>query len=105
MFIQSTEEMFTKCFSLPPCNHERLGIQGSKEKKKSWALVQKENWLMSRFKDYKIPPGFQTHISNVKTNHVCVCTLNVIQQWLCSTNKRIHHFFNNTIMNQLTKHN
>lgn len=34
MFIQSTEEMFTKCFSLPPCNHERLGIQGSKEKKK-----------------------------------------------------------------------
>lgn len=56
-----------KCWQVPPCNRELLGIQESKESRES---VQKGNWLIRHFKDCKCPPN----ISNVKTNHVWLHT-------------------------------
>ncbi len=66
---------------------------------------QKENWLICVFKDYKVPPSFQTHISNVKTNHV---SLSAHWMWCTAVavySHRLHDSFTNTIINQLTKHN
>lgn len=80
MFIQSTDEMFTKCFSVPPYNHKLLGIQRITAIGTEGKLVNV--WLQRLQSSSQLP---DPHFKCQDESCLCLHTECDIQQWPYST--------------------